>query len=119
MMRRNLPYKRKDRVARELRRAISHIIEFEIKDERLKDVTLTDLTLSDDLRHARVFVGLSLTHGEKQEVMELLNRARGFIKRSLSGYVRLRYMPTITFEYDSSIDYGFKIDDILREIADE
>ncbi len=118
-MRRKLPYKRKDRVASELRKAISHIIEFEMNDERLKEVTLTDLTLTDDLRHAKVFVGLSLTEGNRDEVMRVLNKAKGFIKRSLSAYVRLRYMPTITFEYDSSIDYGFKIDGILREIADE
>ncbi len=119
MIKRNMPFKRKDRVASQLKKAISRIIEIEIDDERLKEVTLTDITLSDDLRHARIYVGVSLTGGEREDVMRLLEKAKGFIKRNLSAYVRLKHMPTLTFEYDSSIDYGFKIDKILRDIADD
>ncbi len=119
MIRRNNPYKRKDRVASELRKAISDIIEFEINDSRLKEVTLTDLSLTDDLRHAKVFVGASLVKGDKDKVLQLLNKAAGFIKKNLSSRIRLRYMPTLNFKYDDSIDYGFKIDSILKEIKND
>lgn len=119
MIRRNNPYKRKDRVASELKKAISDIIEFEIDDDRLKEVTLTDLVLTDDLRHAKVFVGAGLIKGNKDEVLQLLNKAAGFIKKNLSFKIRLRYMPTLNFKYDDSIDYGFKIDSILKEIKND
>ncbi len=119
MIRRNNPYKRKDRVASELRKAVSYIIEFEMGDDRLKEVTLTDVVVSDDLRHAKIFVGASLIEGDKALIIKLLNNAKGFIRKSLSNRIRLRYMPTLSFAYDNSIEYGFKIDKILRDIEDE
>ncbi len=119
MIKRNNPYKRKDRVASELKKAISYIIEFEIGDDRLKEVTLTDVVVSDDLKHAKVYVGMSLTNKSKELIMAALDRAKSFIRKSLSGRVRLRYMPTLSFYYDDSIDYGFKIDKLLKDIEDE
>ncbi len=120
MIRRNNPYKRKDRVASELKKAISYIIEFETNDSRLKEVTLTDLVLTDDLRHAKIFVSMELILEEnRKDVMKALNNAKGFIRKSLSSRIRLRYMPTLNFQYDDSINYGFKVDDILRGIKDD
>ncbi len=120
MMRRNNPYKRKDRVASELRKAISYIIEFEMGDNRLKEVTLTDVVVSDDLRHANVFFGSSLIPDEdKDNVLLLLNKAKSFIKKNLGGKVRLKYMPELHFMYDDSIDYGFKIDKLLKDIKED
>ncbi len=120
MIRRNNPYKRKDRVASELKKAISYIIEFEINDNRLKEITLTDLILTDDLRHAKVFVSMEMIEEENREdTMKALRNANGFIRKNLSSRVRLRYMPTLSFLYDESIDYGFKVDDILKEIRDD
>ncbi len=120
MIRRNNPYKRKDRVASELKKAISYIIEFEVDDDRIKEVTLTDLLLTEDLRHAKVFVSMELIAEDKRkETMDALIKAKGFIRKNLSSKVRIRYMPTLSFHYDDSIDYGFKVDNILREIKDD
>jgi ribosome-binding factor A len=119
MIRRNNPYKRKDRVASELKKAISHIIEFEMGDDRLREVTLTDVVVSDDLRHAKVFVGASLITEDNKKVLTLLNNAKGFIRKSLSERIRIRYMPDLHFAYDNSMEYGFKIDKILKEVKDD
>ncbi len=119
MIRRNNPYKRKDRVASELKKAISYIIEFEVDDDRLKDVAITDIVLSDDLRHAKIFISIGLTHKTEQSILGVLNKAKGFIRKNLSDRIKLRYMPTLDFQYDSSIDYGFKIDGILKDIKDD
>ena len=54
-----------------------------------------------------------------EATLNTLRNATGFIKRSLAKRVRLKYMPKLIFEYDESIDYGFKIDEILKEIKKE
>ena len=49
--------------------------------------------------------------------MEGFGSASGFIKRTLSSQLDLRYMPNIKFYYDESFDYGDHIDKVLKAIA--
>lgn len=115
-MRRNSGFKRKDRVASEIKKAVSQIIGLESGNENLKSITLTDVELSEDLRIAKIYVSSSLSEMTEKGTLDTLNKASGFIKRNLAKRVRLKYMPKLIFEYDTSIDYGFKIDGILKEI---
>ncbi len=117
-MRRNSGFKRKDRVASEIKKAVSQILEVESGNERLKRVTLTDVEVTQDLRIAKIYVSSSLSNISREATIDELRNASGFIKRSLAKKVRLKYMPNLIFEYDDSIDYGFKIDDILKEIKE-
>ncbi len=119
MIRRNNPYKRKDRVEQELRKAISSIIQFEMNDGRLNEITLTDISLSNDLKNAQIYISTSLSGVDKNEVLELLDNAKGYIKKNLSNKIKLRYMPHLHFKYDDSIDYGFKVDKLLKDLKEE
>ncbi len=117
-MRKNSGFKRKDRVASEIKKAVSQILEVESGNEHLKRVTLTDVEVTQDLRIAKIYVSSSLSEMSHKATIDELNNAAGFIKRNLAKKVRLKYMPNLIFEYDNSIDYGFKIDDILKEIKE-
>jgi ribosome-binding factor A len=44
-------------------------------------------------------------------------KAHAFIKRHLAANLGLRYMPEIRFLYDSSLDYGARIDKILKTLG--
>jgi len=118
-MRRNSGFKRKDRVASEIKKAVSQILEVESGNEKLKSITLTDVEMTQDLRIAKIYVSSSLGELSHEATLTTLRNATGFIKRSLAKRVRLKYMPKLIFEYDESIDYGFKIDKILKEIKRE
>ena len=115
-MRRSSGFKRKDRVASEIKKAVSQILEVESGNERLKMVTLTDVEITKDLRIAKIYVSSSLSNISHEATIDELRNATGFIKKNLAKKVRLKYMPKLVFEYDNSIDYGFKIDGILKEI---
>ncbi|WP_035586978.1 30S ribosome-binding factor RbfA [Hippea jasoniae] len=116
---RRAPYKRKDRLASQIKKAVSEIIEFESGNEKLKSITLTDVEVSGDLRIATIFVSSSVGGLSPKEALDVLDKAKGFIRKSLAERIRVRYMPQIRFQYDASIDYGFKIDEILKEIKDD
>ena len=41
------------------------------------------------------------------------------LKRHLAGKLGLRYMPELKFMYDTSFDYGMKIEKLLKSVVPE
>ena len=50
---------------------------------------------------------------------EILKKSSGFIRSELAKRINLRNTPELIFEIDDSIEYGAKIDSILKEILPE
>jgi ribosome-binding factor A len=107
---------RKDRIASVLNRAISEIIEHQMKDPRLGRVTITTVDVSSDLKTAIIYFS---SLDDKQAGLATLNRAKGYIKSELASKVRMRYIPDIEFRIDNSYEYGKKIDALLDEISQD
>lgn len=110
-----LPYKRSQRVSDLLRQEISEIVLGRIKDPRLGFITITEVELSDDLKTAHVFVSV-LKKSEVHKTLKILNAAAGFIRREAARAVKLRQIPNMVFAEDKSIEYGMKIDNLLKNI---
>jgi len=113
-----LPYKRSKRVGDLLKEEIAEIVQRRIKDPRLGFVTVTDVELTDDLKMARVYVSV-LDEKERELTLEILNAAKSFVRSEVSRRVRLKFTPSIEFRLDTSIEYGSKIDRLLREIKEK
>jgi ribosome-binding factor A len=113
-----MPY-RPDRLAHELRNELSVILAREVKDPRVGFATVTQVRVSPDLRHARVFVSVFGSPAEQKETFAALHRAYGFIRRQLSGRLKLRHCPDLQFTMDDSMAYGAKMDNLLTEISHE
>ncbi len=110
-----MPPFRKERVSELLKQTISDILTHDIKDPRISDVTITDVLMSHDLKSARVFFS-SLTDGRIKEHSKGLANAEGFIRHRLKEELDLKYIPILTFFYDSSFDHSVKISKLLKEI---
>jgi len=106
-------FKRADRVAGLLQQEISIIVQTEIRDPRVKMATITGVKMSDDLKNAKVYFVCDTKKQKKTK--EGLERSAGYIKKQLSSRLTLRYMPKISFFYDTSLDYSCKIEGLLRE----
>ncbi len=96
---------------------ISEIIHRDIKDEIIKSVTITEVRITNDLSFAKVYF-TSLEEDEKQ-VKLALEKASGFIRSELCDKVKIRKMPELNFVYDESIDYGNKIESIIKRINND
>lgn len=112
------PYKRSQRLAILLREEVADIILRRVKDPRLGFVTVTDVEMSADLKIARVFISV-LDESARDITIEILNSAKGLIRSEVSKRVRIKFIPTIEFRIDKSIDHGDKIDRLLREIKEK
>jgi ribosome-binding factor A len=86
----------------------------EIKDPRVALITLTEVSVTRDLSLARIFYTCLGDEGQKREAAEGLVRVTPFVRRLLGQQMRLRHMPELRFEYDSSSDTGRRIEELLR-----
>ncbi len=113
-----LPYKRSDRVGDLIREEVADLIMYRLKDPRIGFVTVTGVEMTADLKLARVFVSI-MKEEERELTLEILNSSRNFIRANLSKRLRMKFIPAIEFRLDTSIEYGFKIDKLLKEIKDK
>ncbi len=110
-----LPYKRSKRVGDLLREEIADIVIYKLKDPRIGFITVTGVDVTDDIKNARVYVSI-LKDEDKETTLEILNSAKSFIRSELSKRLRMKFIPSIEFRLDVSIDYGNRIDKLLSEI---
>lgn len=111
------PSRRPQRLALQIRQEVSLLISRDMKDRRIGFVTVTGVRLSPDLRHAKIFISvMGSPESEKEETVEILNRATGWIRRELGQKIRVKFLPDIEFFTDLSQDYGEKIDRLIDKI---
>lgn len=107
-----------DRIASNMVKEISYILATEVKDNDIKFVTVTDVKVTNDLSFAKVYFTV-LDESRKQETLEALKNASGFIRKALAERIDIRHIPELEFIYDESIAYGKKIEDIIEHIHEE
>jgi len=105
---------RSDRMAEQLRRELAEIIQDEIKDPRVGFLSFTEVRMSRDLSHAVVYCSV-LESEQLHESIEVLNRAAGFIRKSIGRRIRARIVPTLKFVADESVIRGAAMDELISE----
>ncbi|MDO8445296.1 MAG: 30S ribosome-binding factor RbfA [Deltaproteobacteria bacterium] len=114
-----MEYKRKDRVGDLLHQEISQLLIKGVKDPRIGFVTITGVEVSDDLKEAKVYYSVIGTDEEKKAAEIGLKSSAGFIRKELRKVLALRHIPNLHFRFDSSLEYGARIERILREVKVE
>lgn len=107
------------RVDEAMRAVLSDAIATDLKDPRVGFVTVTGVKTSPDLRHARVYVSVLGDEPTRAAGLEGLRSAHGFLQRRLAAELTLKHTPTLTFEYDDTVDRGMRISRLLQENATE
>ncbi len=114
-----MEYKRSDRVADVLQKEIADIVFRRVKDPRVANITVTGIDVTPDLKQARVFFCVMTGAADektKEEVSSGLDNAKGFIRQELGKRLRMRYVPQLDFHYDTSFEYGDKIERLLKDL---
>jgi ribosome-binding factor A len=106
------------RVDEALRAVLSDAIATDLKDPRVGFVTVTGVKTSPDLRHARVYVSVLGDDATREASLEGLRSAHGFLQGTLASQLKLKHTPTLTFEYDESVDRGMRISRLLEDPGD-
>lgn len=108
---------RTDRVGMEIKREVNEILQKKVRDPRVQGVTITDVQMVGDLSIAKVYYTImSNLASDNQKAQTGLEKATGTIKRELGRKLTLYKIPDLVFEKDQSIEYGNKIDQMLRAL---
>ena len=110
---------RSEKIADELRKEISLIINKETKDPRLQKINVTAVKVSDDIGIATVFytlIGESIIKDQSNIDPKVLKKFSGMIRSKLSKTMKIRRIPIINFRFDESIEYSNNIETLLNNL---
>lgn len=114
-----MPNKNNNRIGRideEYRKELSQIISYDLKNPNITGmISVTKVKVTTDLKYAKVYISI-LNCKNIKETMDGLKKSTGYIRTELAKRINLRNTPELIFEIDDSMEYGAKIDSILKEI---
>jgi len=111
---------RPQRVAHEFQHELSAVLARGLKDPRITGfITVTGAKMGPDLKDVTVYVSVHGEEKEREQTMEGLRAAAGFLQREVARALKLRYTPHLRFAYDESIAEGDKIDRLLKEVKEK
>ncbi|HIW21388.1 MAG TPA: 30S ribosome-binding factor RbfA [Candidatus Dorea intestinavium] len=111
------------RVNTEVARELTSILRT-VKDPRVSSfVTVVAAEVAPDLKTAKAYISVLGSEKEKEDTMQGLRSAEGYIRRELARTLNLRNTPLIDFKLDNSIEYGVemskKINEVTRDLHDD
>ncbi len=109
-------YKRADRVKHVIQQEVSQILQLEMKDPRLSLLSVTNVELTADLRDAKIFISSLDANLDRKECLGGLHRATGYIRGVLGRRLTLKFIPTIQFYFDESLEQQERILALIEEI---
>jgi ribosome-binding factor A len=108
------------RVAHEFQRELGEVLARGLKDPRVTGfITVTGAKMGPDLKDITVYVSV---HGEERvrdDTMEGLAAAAGYLQREIARRLKLRYTPHLRFAYDPSVAEGDKIERLLKDVKEK
>lgn len=110
MAKKNFKY---DRLAEEIKVAITDIINEEI--DSINFVTIVEVELTKDLGDAKIYFQC-LIDSEEEQTTKKLDKMNKYIRKRLAETVKMRQVPNLIFKYDHSLENYNKIDSILSDI---
>jgi ribosome-binding factor A len=111
--------RRVSRVAELIKREVSQMILFDIKDDRVGAgmVSVTNVDVAGDLQHTKIFVSIYGTDEVRMETMEGLKAVTGYVRSELGKRVRLRRTPTVVFVEDTSFDRATSVLSLINQLS--
>lgn len=114
---------RGERLSAEYQKAVYEVISTSLKNKtnNIKGlVSVTGADVSPDLKNAKIYVSILAKNDEEEKATfdEICVHA-GFIRHELAHMMRSRTVPELRFFRDESMDYGDKIDRLIKEISEK
>lgn len=113
--------KRSARVGERMREELAMMVR-NLRDPRVAGALVTRVELTDDLSFARIYVRKDVgadDEAERRSLVKGLESAAGKLRGDLTRALGLRVAPGLRFAYDEGIDHQTRVEEILREIANE
>ncbi len=115
-MRNNRPYKRTDRVSKQILEILCEILIRHIDLSHLGFVTFTLVQMSPDLRNAKVYYSILNPTTSWQQIDDEINKRCKAFKKFMSPQLQLKNTPDLRFYHDETLEYGARISKLLSDL---
>jgi ribosome-binding factor A len=95
------------------------LVKGEIRDPRLEGVSVTDVKVDRELSYAEIYVSAVEGVSRSKEILQGLESATGFIRKSLSDRIELRSFPRLRFHWDETPEKADRIEQLIAKIKEE
>jgi ribosome-binding factor A len=102
-----------------LKRRITDIVMYKLKDPRIGFITITRIDLAKDLKWCKVYYTVYGSQGDLTKTACALTDARGFIQSEAAKTLHTRTMPRLEFLRDESLDGMDRVNQIFDTLAAE
>lgn len=106
------------RISEEIKKIVSHLIMFNMKDPRVSKMTsVVSVDTTNDLTYANIYISVYDPKADPLKTLEGLNSAKGFIRKEIGRELNLRITPVPIFKLDKSIENGMHINQLLKDVG--
>ena len=111
---------RGERLSAEYQKAVYEVIskKLKYKTDGIKGlVSVTKADVSPDLKNAKIYISvLAKDKAEASATFDTIKEHAGFIRYELAHMMQMRTVPELHFLCDDTMEYGDKIDRLIKEI---
>ncbi len=105
---------KKEKMDNIIQRELSDILRTEVKNPQIGFCTITEVDVTNDLSIAKVYI--SFLNKNVKKSMTALEHSKGYIRSLLAKRLTIRKCPELQFILDTSLEYGNKIEDIIKDL---
>ena len=110
--------RRPQRVNELLRQEISLVLQHRLRDPRLSPlISVTRVDTAEDLRNAKVYISVLGSKAKKNDALDGLSSAAGYLRKELGDVLPLKHVPSLAFVLDESLERGDAILEVLDHLS--
>ena len=107
---------RANKIAQRIQEELATLLLFEVSDPRVVGAYVTTIRVDKELAYANVFVSALEGAERKDEILEGLKHASGFLRSQLAQRTQLRFFPRLRFNWDASPEHVERIESLIESI---
>jgi len=107
---------KQERMAERIHAILSELLFRQVRDPRLQGVTITEVTLDPELMYCDVYVNALGDESRQDEVLEGLERAKGFLRREVGQRIRIRNTPELHFHWDVTLERAERLNSLISSL---
>ncbi len=110
---------KQERVAGIIKKTLSELIQFNLKDPHVGFATITDVDVTSDYSYAKVYVTFLGKEQRNEAGLKALERSKGYLRSELAKRLSIRKCPELIFLHDDALEKGNHIEKLLFDLSKE
>jgi ribosome-binding factor A len=110
---------RASRIAQRIKEELSELLLFDVSDPRLSGVQVTHVRVDRELAYANIFFSALEGWERKEEILEGLDHAYGYLRHQLIQRIQLHSFPQLRFNWDPLPEHADRIDKLIAALHDD